>query len=683
MPRAASRILRNTRAVWDEDKRATQRDMATAIEHRPIHFHCLRCRQRLDETSDSLDCSQCKRRFSFLHGIPCLAEHSSEDSGDIGKMAMAQLFEDCEKATWQEAITRASQSATRPADFLEQAVSPCRASWCLLLNLQSSWRVLEINCGWGAQSFCVARNVAAVVACDLSVERLRFIRARAAQEGVSNIIPVCAGDTLHLPFADGEFDLILINADSAEQLHQGISTAVQASLLRETARVLVPKGQLILAAPNRPSLLFRLEKKGTQETAPGKSLGNYRRELRAAGFASSVAYIPLPNSRTFHAIVDPASKCMVARYFAESSSGRSATIKRRLKASLILRMAPSFCWVASRAGLQESFLDALGKQATQEIAGDSGRKMEWEKFRVTQREVVAAKLRIEGFSPSLLFKIPLSASAVVRIQQEHQTLESLQRIPGVAGDWGEIPKPLTQGRFRGVPYFIQTALPGLPGLRFLHTDILDSRPVRHAFDFIVRLHRATQRLAPLGEAEWDQIIAPHVESALGSLERQTNLRGVPIRDYILRALGGNSWPLVFSHGDFWPGNLLFGTRGELLGVIDWEAAVPHFLPLLDLLHCLLSIRAESERLAPTDLFGRVMSEGLKPAERRLVDEYAEKMNFRLSPGQVRAFVLLDWLLRISARVEPRQATWWCEQEWLRDNVAPSAKWLKEVLGENV
>jgi aminoglycoside phosphotransferase (APT) family kinase protein len=54
-------------------------------------------------------------------------------------------------------------------------------------------------------------------------------------------------------------------------------------------------------------------------------------------------------------------------------------------------------------------------------------------------------------------------------------------------------------------------------------------------------------------------------------------------------------PLGWAHGDFWPRNLL--ARGDrLLGVLDWDAASPSALPLLDLLHLIALADPQLKRL---------------------------------------------------------------------------------------
>ena len=55
-------------------------------------------------------------------------------------------------------------------------------------------------------------------------------------------------------------------------------------------------------------------------------------------------------------------------------------------------------------------------------------------------------------------------------------------------------------------------------------------------------------------------------------------------------------PRGFGHGDFFAGNLLVD-GGRLAGVVDWDGAGPGRLPLLDLLHLLVTSRWRGADLA--------------------------------------------------------------------------------------
>jgi SAM-dependent methyltransferase len=620
---------------------------------------------------------------------------------------MRELLQDCERMPWQTALERAAQKLPQASTFLERAVSPCLASWWLLLDLQPNWRVLDLHCEWGANSFGLAPYVDAVVACDRSPDRLRFMKVRAAQDHVSNLQALCVGDTPHLPFADSQFDLVVFSGGRGSiPVHgSGSLPTVQRDFLREANRILKSDGHLLLAVRNRWSLRsWRGEPEETTGLrfisllprplahfyAQGRigkryrdrtySLWGYRRLLSSAGFASSKAYLPLPDWRSYHALIDPEDRQAVESYFADRGSGRWEAIELKFRSGLAATLASSFFCVASRGQARTSALGQIGAQVARELAR-GGDHAECVKFRVTRREVVTCELKTGEGSANVILKIPLSAAANLRTNLEHETLLSLRGLLQASGEWPEIPKALLRGEFRNVPYYVQDAMPGFSGLRLSHSRDHQGQWMQHALDFIFRLHLATQTQVKLDEAAWDEAVTPLLAPALRMAEQSAGVNSTYLRDFLIQELAGRSWPFVFNHGDYWLGNLLFDPNTERLqGVIDWDRALPSSLPLIDLFNVLLSARAENTSTSVIHLIIRGMRSAMDPADQRVIAQYAGRLGFQLSPSQLRAFLLIDWLIRVSTRISSRQATWWCEQDWLRDNVIPSAKWLSEIFG---
>ena len=682
--------------------------MVTLTKNWLPELRCPHCLGVLDQGNGPAKCAGCGREFASDQGIPCLADCSTRDAGEIRPQQMRELLEDCERMQWQMALERAAQKLPRASVFLEHAVSPCLASWWLLLDLQPSWRVLDLDCEWGANSFGLAPYVDAVVACDRNPDRLRFMKARAAQDRVSNMQTLCVSDTPHLPFGDGQFDLVVFSGSRGSMPAQGSGSppALQRNFLREAARILKPDGRLLLAVRNRWSLrswrgqpeettglrfisllprpvadFYAQRRLGEGYRDRTYSLWGYRRLLNSAGFASSRAYLPLPDWRSYHALIDPEDRDAVESYFADRGSGRWEAIELKFRSGLAAALASSFFCVARRGQARASVLDEIGAQVAHGLArgGDHAACV---KFRVTRREVVTCELKIGEDAVNVILKVPLSAVADARANLEHETLLSLRSHLQASGEWPEIPKALLRGQFCNVTYYVQDAMPGYSGLRFSHSRDQRGKWMQQALDFIFRFHLATQTHVKLDNAAWNEAVTPLLAPALRRAEQSAGVNSTYLRDFLMQELAGRSWPFVFNHGDYWLGNLLFDPKtGRLQGVIDWDRALPSSLPLIDLFNLLLSARAEMASTSVMRLLIQEMRTGaLDPADQKVVAQYAEKLGFELSPSQLRAFLLIDWLTRVSTRVSSRQATWWCEQDWLRDNVIPSAKWLPEIFG---
>lgn len=100
-------------------------------------------------------------------------------------------------------------------------------------------QVLEIGCGTGIISLGIAAGVQRVVGLDLCAPMIELARAKAAEAGVKNV-EFRVQDGYELPFADGEFDGVLL----FNTLH-----ALQDPLavLQEARRVLKPGSWLATA----------------------------------------------------------------------------------------------------------------------------------------------------------------------------------------------------------------------------------------------------------------------------------------------------------------------------------------------------------------------------------------------------------------------------------------------------
>ena len=126
-----------------------------------------------------------------------------------------------------------------------------------------------------------------------------------------------------------------------------------------------------------------------------------------------------------------------------------------------------------------------------------------------------------------------------------------------------------------------------------------------------------------------------------------------------------SVPRGFGHGDFFQGNLL--VEGEkLTGVVDWEAAGPARLPLLDLLHLMHSGDGNRNDLE----WGPSLVDELLPWAERGGDEtsaeYCERLGLEMTPETLRRFVIAYWLDRAAfqLRTYPRRS----QSAWLRLNI---------------
>lgn len=164
-----------------------------------------------------------------------------------------------------------------------------------LLPLTSRSRVLQMRSGWGSVALNVAGSAASVVALDDRPERLRFLAARRDEAGIDTLETRFVRLGARLPFEDGEFDAVIM-LDALE--HVGVTHGVfwrseQQQALEEAYRVLKPKGQLLLAVPNK----LGFARPQSDEVEKLQTYSGYRNTLRRAGFRRVAFHAPLPSHR--------------------------------------------------------------------------------------------------------------------------------------------------------------------------------------------------------------------------------------------------------------------------------------------------------------------------------------------------------------------------------------------------
>ncbi|CEP64529.1 class I SAM-dependent methyltransferase LALA0_S12e00980g [Lachancea lanzarotensis] len=144
----------------------------------------------------------------------------------------------------------ARQYDPRARDYVTSTVhsqGPDLATLDTLVRSNRFQNVLDLGCGGGHVSYCVAPHAGQVVACDVAQEMLTSVQQEAEERGLTNIsfVQSCAEK---LPFADGHFDAIFCRFTT----HHWDNALAG---LQEARRVLKPAGIAVfidVTAPRSP-----------------------------------------------------------------------------------------------------------------------------------------------------------------------------------------------------------------------------------------------------------------------------------------------------------------------------------------------------------------------------------------------------------------------------------------------
>ncbi|MGH7278316.1 MAG: methyltransferase domain-containing protein [Candidatus Rokuibacteriota bacterium] len=214
-------------------------------------FACPVCRAPLP-LEDKLTCPACGQRYLSDDGVPCFNDRGTYHGPIPPKAEMRKVLELARTQGYRHVLD--GYLKDMDPGLVRYLTDTRRTGGLELLGLRGDERVLDFGCSFGLFSRELARKAKLVVALDVTHEKLQFLALVREQDGLDNLLPVCNGDPVRLPFASGSFDWVVLNA-VFEYLPQAIEAPdVRAAHLRalgEFHRVLRPGGRLYLATKNR------------------------------------------------------------------------------------------------------------------------------------------------------------------------------------------------------------------------------------------------------------------------------------------------------------------------------------------------------------------------------------------------------------------------------------------------
>jgi aminoglycoside phosphotransferase (APT) family kinase protein len=242
-----------------------------------------------------------------------------------------------------------------------------------------------------------------------------------------------------------------------------------------------------------------------------------------------------------------------------------------------LAMAPNALVVGYRGAAAPTPLDQAIEAARRRL----GAPLQIEGGRVLAAGTLMAELSGPGRRYLLRLAGPANAASQARAEA---TLEGLLACGAPSSVRERLVAPLARGRVGPMRWSLEPRRPGS------HPAAVDERLWQSCLEFLIGLRSTpVPPSAPLAAAFSDdvRVLERHIDvparRTLSELERR-----------LVDRLG--SLDRAWGHGDFHPGNLLVD-RGTLDSVLDWDAAHPAALPLLDVLHLSVTAEPRSRRLS--------------------------------------------------------------------------------------
>jgi phosphotransferase family enzyme len=245
-----------------------------------------------------------------------------------------------------------------------------------------------------------------------------------------------------------------------------------------------------------------------------------------------------------------------------------------------------------------------------------------------------------------------------QILNQRQALSALHDGQAPPFVTAHIPLELAGGRSGIADWSLETRLPGERASRPVSGTLLSD-----CVEFLAALH-LVQNSTPAENPFLDQ-----AEVVAGACSPETAAAVRSLAERLEASL--SDVPRGFAHGDFFHGNILV-RDGRLSGVVDWDAAGPGRLPLLDLLHLALTSLSD---MADED-WGPLLLRHLVPWGRtgggEIVRCYCRLAGLDVDAQRLEIFVAAYWLDYVSYQLITHLHRT-ARVEWIHRNVALVAK----------
>lgn len=285
-------------------------------------LRCPACRGRLSEGTSVLSCPACKKAYNIRNGIPCFIEARYDFDKKCQGLA-DEIIRAARDSSLDEAVRGLGGSS-----WYDSVGRGCAVA---LADIGRDSVVLDIGAGTGPLSFAAAPLVRQVISLDATFSFVEFMRIRADEEGLKNVLPVYS-DLKNIPLDHGSADLVILNG-VLEWLPAfyggGGPEEVQIECLRHINRYLKPGGMIYLAIENRFGLKYWFGAKDEhtglrwvtvlprpladlyhiiRHRAPYRnythSPSGLRRLFDRSGFDAVRMYTPVPDYRNIRYLID-------------------------------------------------------------------------------------------------------------------------------------------------------------------------------------------------------------------------------------------------------------------------------------------------------------------------------------------------------------------------------------------
>jgi O-antigen/teichoic acid export membrane protein/aminoglycoside phosphotransferase (APT) family kinase protein len=290
---------------------------------------------------------------------------------------------------------------------------------------------------------------------------------------------------------------------------------------------------------------------------------------------------------------------------------------------------------------------------------------------INQTNKLIAILAPSNGGTPIVVKISSNNKEAESMRKQWENLESITQFSEL-GEWRLLlPEQVASGNAKGYTYYVECAKQGITLEKVLENHQGGWNIVRIAIDQINDLHKKTAHHTLVNE----EMVESWVDEPLQNISQKVFHDSVPsqyqtpianIRKQLHEGLLDHQVCVSWIHGDYSPENILVDPqRSQITGILDWELSTPQDLPLLDLMHLLISLRMNKTQSE----MGYVVCNLLKrqdwePAEVELIR--AASADLQCSEIKFQDLLLLAWIRHIAANLN-KTSQFDHDDRWVNEN----------------
>ncbi len=514
------------------------------------------------------------------------------------------------------------------ADRLMQLQREARGTWMLALRVPRDTRparALVLGNALSGVSIPLAQHGFEVTLLDRSELRLQWAveRNSALSTGPRTRAALATG-AHELPFADGEFDLVL-QEDGLPSAARGWGHDV-AELRR------ICGGELAVIADNRFAYKRSSGRRGVFDI-PGplaflrraawsdeRTLAGQRRLASAPGFAPPRAFALYPHASEYTFVVGLDGKGPTLELGPKERANRLKLGAHAL--GLFPWFAPSFAVLSARNEVAatpprwQRLLTALEART-----GESGAELEHVVATRGNSALLLTRGTRGGDEGAWCVHIGLSAAQRRQLATHGRTLRELAKSHPAC----PVPQALAEGEFEGMFATVERRARGLTAPQLTGDLAATRRTLDGLVDALAGLVCVRDHV--LDDAGFEALLGSRfdvVTAHAGAADTVEELGRM--RERARRALVGARFPLVVHHADLRSKHVQVERDGRLVALLDWGSAEAADLPYFDLLHYVLHERKQADGLTAREMWRLALEpERLRDWERAALERYADRL----------------------------------------------------------